>query len=450
MNNFNDIDKNLINKIEMRLRRDENYFDFLNYDTKEYTHIYHSYPAMMIPMLVRELISIMLEENTKINNLYDPFCGSGTTAVEGILSGLEIYTNDINPLSTLITKVKTNIIEPSFLDCEFEKLKVLLENIEMDYNNGKYKLQKLPNFKNIDYWFKKEVIIKLQLIKETILNIKNIEILEFFLVVFSETVRFVSNTRKNEFKLYRLDEYNLDKWNPNVFKEFKEFCIRNIEGNRRFFLKISNKENCKKHIFNKSSMNLSNIIKDEKFDLLITSPPYGDSKTTVAYGQFSRLSLQWLDMNNNLEVNQLDNIMLGGKIDKNMEIMNVINNLKSKTLSKIFNKIKENDNFKENRAIEVLQFFKDIDRTLFEISKVMKINSYQYWVVANRTVKNVNIPMDDILIELFSKYNIKYIYKFYRNIPNKRMPKSNSPTNEKGKKVSTMNKEIILIFRKEK
>lgn len=35
-----------------------------------------------------------------------------------------------------------------------------------------------------------------------------------------------------------------------------------------------------------------------KFDLMITSPPYGDSRTTVAYGQFSRLSLQWLDLEN--------------------------------------------------------------------------------------------------------------------------------------------------------
>ena len=32
-------------------------------------------------------------------------------------------------------------------------------------------------------------------------------------------------------------------------------------------------------------------VKKNSVDLLVTSPPYGDSKTTVAYGQFSRLNV---------------------------------------------------------------------------------------------------------------------------------------------------------------
>ena len=35
-----------------------------------------------------------------------------------------------------------------------------------------------------------------------------------------------------------------------------------------------------------------------------------------------------------------------------------------------------------------------------------------------------------------------------RNIPNKRLPKKNSPTNVKGKKIATMNKEYIVILQK--
>ena len=34
----------------------------------------------------------------------------------------------------------------------------------------------------------------------------------------------------------------------------------------------------------------NNGIESESVDCIITSPPYGDSRTTVAYGQFSRLS----------------------------------------------------------------------------------------------------------------------------------------------------------------
>ena len=31
-------------------------------------------------------------------------------------------------------------------------------------------------------------------------------------------------------------------------------------------------------------------------DLIVTSPPYGDNNTTVPYGQYSYLPLQWIDL----------------------------------------------------------------------------------------------------------------------------------------------------------
>ncbi|ELC8333036.1 DNA adenine methylase [Clostridium perfringens] len=445
---MNNIDRTIVNKINKKIYENKDYFDFVGVDTKDYTHRYHSYPAMMIPMIPRSLLDMTLEE-VNISNLYDPFCGSGTTAVEGVLRGLEVFTNDINPLSTFMAKVKTTPIEPDSLKLAFEKLSYELGELELSYNAGNYTIENLPTFKNIDYWFKEEVIIKLQMIKESILKIENIAIKEFFLAAFSDTVRYVSNSRNSEFKLYRLEEEKLKKWNPNVFNEFKEFSKRNIDGNRAFYKEIGKREN-RKHIYNLSSMNLSDRIPANSFDLLITSPPYGDSKTTVAYGQFSRLSLQWLNLEMEMEVNQLDNVMLGGKVDKELNVEETLNSLQSQTLIEIYNDINENDtNEKKKRGLEVLQFFKDIDKTLSEIARVMKNGSYQYWVVANRKVKNVDIPLDQIIVELFSKYKIIFIERFYRNIPNKKMPKTNSPTNKKGKKVSTMNKEIILMFRKE-
>jgi len=80
----------------------------------------------------------------------------------------------------------------------------------------------------------------------------------------------------------------------------------------------------------------------------------------------------------------------------------------------------------------------------------MKPNSYQCWIVGNRTVKDTQIPMYTIIIELFKKYNIKHVLVFERNIPNKKMPIRNWPTNVAGKISETMNGEIIMIYRKEK
>ena len=34
--------------------------------------------------------------------------------------------------------------------------------------------------------------------------------------------------------------------------------------------------------------------KTDRYDVILTSPPYGDSRTTVAYGQFSLFANAWL------------------------------------------------------------------------------------------------------------------------------------------------------------
>jgi len=67
----------------------------------------------------------------------------------------------------------------------------------------------------------------------------------------------------------------------------------------------------------------------------------------------------------------------------------------------------------------------------------------------NRTVKGIRIPTDDIIVELFkANNNYEHHNTFIRNIPNKRMPKKNSPTNVKGVLESTMNNEYIIILEK--
>ena len=45
--------------------------------------------------------------------------------------------------------------------------------------------------------------------------------------------------------------------------------------------------------------------------MVITSPPYGDSKTTVAYGQFSRWTNEWFQFEN---AQKIDSLLMGGQL----------------------------------------------------------------------------------------------------------------------------------------
>lgn len=440
------VDKNIIKTLENKIKAEPDYLSFYNANTKEYTHCYHSYPAMMIPQIAREFINITKKANQNINNIFDPFMGSGTTLVEGMIQNLKGYGIDINPLAYLMAKAKTTPIEPEYLKNNVIKL---LNNINQKYDlylKGAYRIENLPRFDRIDFWFKPKVIELLQLIKKCILEFEDEQLKNFYLATFSETVRYVSNTRNNEFKLYRMPPEKLKEWNPDVVNIFINHLKRNCEGNNSFYEEVSKSKNfTSPTIVTGNSENLP--FSNNSFDLLITSPPYGDSKTTVAYGQFSRLSSQWLglEIDKNTKINQLDNIMLGGNLEKNINVSDELDKLGSETLRQIFNEIYSID---EKRALEVLQFYIDLDKTLNEVARVMKINSYQYWVVANRTVKGISILTDEIIIEMFKKYGIYHLHRFYRKIPNKRMPLKNSPTNKTGKLSKTMTSEIIIMLKK--
>lgn len=417
-----------------------NFWDFSSSDTKELTHGYHGYPAMMIPQLVQNFIKI-IKEIQDVKTIYDPFTGSGTTLVEGIVNDIDSFGNDLNPLSRLISKVKTTPIDPKTLSYyQTEQIDALKDEISL-YREVGFDVPHRPTFDKLDFWFKDNVIDELQIIKSSIKSINDVDVRDFFMVCFSYTVRQVSNTRNSEFKLYRMQAEKLKTWNPDVLDVFLKKVTHNIEKNKELFNEMKNK-NAKATVYNLNSMDLRSL-EDNKFDFLVTSPPYGDSSTTVAYGQYSRLSLQWLDLKetNDKLIRSLDKNLLGGITKKGDEIFD----LGSPTLTKIINQLMEID---KKRATEVFNFYKDLDVSMSEVARIMKKNSYQFWVVGNRTVKKIKIPTDQIIIEMFEKHNIKHVTTFHRNIPKKRMPKKNSPTNEKGMLVSTMNQEIIFVMRK--
>jgi site-specific DNA-methyltransferase (cytosine-N4-specific) len=423
-------------QMENKIKFKDESWDFRTSFTKYSNHGFHTYPAMMIPQVARRLIE-MYGKDKEI--LLDPFIGSGTALLEARLhkNFKKAYGVDINPLALLISKVKTTPINPEMLKEEYKKL---ISRCNSDHKavNFKEKTIQKPNFFNIDFWFKPKVITDLAIIKENINKIKDKDIRDFFLIAFSETVRNVSNTRNREYKLYKMSQSMLEKHNPNTFKEFMSKAEKSISSMKEFF-KEHNKK-CDVNILAEDSRHLTSI-PPNSVDLIITSPPYGDSRTTVAYGQFSRLGLQWLDYGKD-EVINIDKISLGGIPTKDLK-----NGLDSPTLKKTLDAISKID---PCRAKDVLSFYVDFNKCVQELHRVTKKGAFMCFVVGNRTVKGVQIPTDEIILELFqAKNHYKHHNTFIRNIPHKRMPKLNSPTNISGNHAVTMNEEWIVIIEKE-
>ncbi len=455
------------------------FWDFKEDDTREFTHGIHSYPAMMVCPISRNIIKLV-REVMPVNSIFDPFAGSGTVLVEGMLAGIgTVAGNDINPLALFLSNAKTKNLDISELQREINEL---MSRIQSQYLADKYSydnadiyihdvlgydltakdgwgsdapsiLQKycddvkldisVPSFKNIGYWFKPRAILFLQMIKDNINRIQNVDIRNFIFIAFSESIRLVSNRRNGEFKMFRMPPAKVEKFTPDVIDEFGKILIRNAKKMHSFNEVCADRDIHADVTIYQNDATILPDVPNDAFDLVVTSPPYGDSRTTVAYGEYSRLSLQWLDMSDmtEKEIMGIDRSLMGGKKYRNgFEYL-----LNSEILKDALFKIKDVD---IERAGDVYSFYDDLDKSISAIAQKTKPNGYQFWVVGNRTVKGVLLPTDEIIAELAQNYGMEYVTTVHRNIVNKVMPSANSPTNEVGKTVTTMNTENIVVLRK--
>ena len=384
-------------------------YNFKGYVASANRHAIHQYPAMLHYKMVESLIK---EFGGDI--LYDPFCGSGVSIVESLRQNKKVYGTDINPLALLIADVRAK-------NYNKDKLLNIFERIRLNYDPD------IPQIKNMNYWFKEKNIEQLGKIRSFIKTIEDIEIKKFFLVVFSQAIRNSSLNKNGEFKRYRIKD--IDRFDIDSFEEFE----------RIFFLYINKLESLPFQDYTLLKHDTREPIPLNNVDIIITSPPYGDSKTTVAYGQFSSFSLDWLKELNPYGYGdlKLDSKMLGGKKIE-------VKELPSNAFYNIFRKIKKID---ETRALEVFSFFYDLYLAIKNIVNTLNTNATVCFIVGNRMVKGVQIPMDKICAQIFESLGLKLIDIRVRTISNKRMPSKNSPTNKVGEKSSTMLNEYIVIMK---
>lgn len=471
-----DTDKKLISLLQ---QLPDGFWDFKEDDTREYTHGIHSYPAMMVCPISRTIIKAM-KGIMPISSLLDPFSGSGTVLVEGMLSGIpNVVGSDINPLALFLAKVKTTPLDIRALQ---SSANILLDSIRSRYEQ--YSLQidsvddvltsayaldltaqkgwgdhapryltayceennvdiHVPSFKNIGYWFKPRVILLLQIIKDEINRIEDKDIKDFAFAAFSESIRLVSNRRNGEFKMFRMPPAKVASFSPDVIKEFTSILQRNIEKMNAFVEACSDTGTDSTVTILRNNAAVLQDVPNESIDLVITSPPYGDSRTTVAYGEYSRLSLQWLGIDNLSEkaIMSIDKSLMGGaKFKDGFEYT-----IPSQTLRGSLFRIKDKD---LERAGDVYSFYHDLEKAIKAISEKTRTGGYHFWVVGNRTVKSELLKTDVIITEIADSCGLEHIYTIDRNIINKVMPSLNSPTNKSGAKAGTMTNEHIVVLRK--
>ena len=412
-------------------------------DRSENLHRLFMYPAMMVPATQYAVIQVVADTLPQGAWAMDPFMGSGTSLMSCMEFGFNVYGQDINPFAVMLTQAKVERYDIVQLK---EVCQKVISQISQDASDAVD-----VSFTNIDKWFNKDVQTALSKIRRAIQSVEQQPIRRFLWVIMSEVIRTGSNDRTSTFKLHRRSEEDIEKRNVNVTKEFSTLVVRGIEDIEVYWSKVAS-ENQGRHIDLEVEKDIrwgntkDDVLSKVKFDILVSSPPYGDNHTTVTYGQTSYLPLQWIDPRDLSypfdyvkTTQEIDRQSLGGKINRK-ELLATIEMVygRTPTLRFFFENVPDEE---RNKYYKTLSFISDFDASLDKIVASMKDDAFYIWTIGNRFVGGREIPNDQILVELMESRGIMLFERAERHILNKKQARKNSCS-------QTMEKEHILIFRK--
>lgn len=387
-----------------------------------FTHGFHKYPAKFIPLIPRWAIKKYLNES-KSKTVLDPFCGSGTTLVEGILSGHNAIGFDVDPLSSMISKVKTTRVDVIGLN---EVANWLINGIK-NRKKGLFK----PDCETIEHWFTDDAIKKLSIIRTLINQIpdkfgtdkKTKDIQELLLICLSSIIRRVSNADDESQKTYV--SHTKIKKPEEVFALFLSQLNLFIERISKFS-EITDPKLTSKIVCSSSMQLLTKKITKQTIDLAVTSPPYIKA---VDYIYTQMAELFWIGDLFDMQTQERQNVKkkdyIGNKHLKKTEFINYdpynnplhINKL-DKKLQKVFDSDEKNGH---RHSYVTFKYFADMEKHFSEMAKCLTKGTHYVMVVGDSSVSGIFFETANFLIDLAGRNQFKVVDKWGYKIKNRYM-----------------------------
>ena len=332
-------------------------------------HKIHSYPAKFPYFFLDKAINYYrrTENNKKAINIADIFCGCGTLALEAKKRSLNFWGCDINPVATLIAKVKSETYQS-------RKLKKYYEEIINQYTNKNSLRNTNKFFKNhqIIYWFHKEKIKELAKLKNSIEEkTPKGKYRNFFLCAFSNILKPTSKWFTKSIK-------------PQIDHCKTPACVIDAFSSQYEFMFKANKESIELKSSSKTKIVKKNIVKDRVLknciDLIVSSPPYAVS---YEYADIHQLSALWLEYAKDYRE------LRKGAIGSTYQYEQNISNKKLPDFAIDINKkLSAKDTTK---AKSVAKYFLDIDRAISQAKKMLQKNGMTIFIIGNPRYKGVLI-----------------------------------------------------------
>ncbi len=334
----------------------------------------HSYSKALVDSLVHEF-------GLKAGSwVMDPFCGGGTTLLACKELGINSNGFDILPFSVFLSNVKTR---------EYDIQKLLLTRQKFRVSS-RISLQ-VPSFTDIPIAkkaFSKNIRNELIQIKQSIEEIKDEAVRDFFNLGMLSILESVSNTTKSGGFL-RIVKQRVPSGRA------KEIFLNKIDSMIADIQKFTEMMSWKDIQVSASLSDARSIAVEREYDAVITSPPYPNRHD---YTRIYSLEMLFDFVKNNDELKKIRYETLRSHVEAKKKYHSN-GYVKSKKLSRLISRINRNgtNNPKIGQMLE--GYFEDMFLALEGMRKGLKKKGKIALVVSNVRFAGVNIPVDEILAE---------------------------------------------------
>ena len=397
----------------------------------------HPYPAMIADDLASSIAARYIVPEAFV---VDPFCGTGRTLVAAAEQGARCLGIDINPLAVLVANAKAARPNCHTLD---GLLAALPGTPELTNQATCYDLE--PDRKVT--WFTSLMRLELSGLIAFI-NSQRLEADELAIVavVLSATARDVSLCRKDQWKLHRVGQQKravFSKSAAAVFARRLSAVISEARGSRTpqgTLYALRGDARALLEVLERLPRGGRGCV-----DAVFTSPPYGDSRTTVGYGAVSGMCLGVVRHLSGigdvyLSAGAIDRLCLGGARSTKGDISTCIKEVWDGPY----------DGKTETR---VALYLSDLRSCCDQIAATLKPGGLAIFVLARRRVGGALLFLDRFIENDLHCRGLILEDRFGRNLECKRTPlevdrRARSRLLGVGTLVATMTEELVMIFRK--
>ncbi len=387
----------------------EKYGSIMQFNKNKNTYIHGWYP--FVEGYSKEFIRSIVREYQNINNCLpklcvEPFCGSGTTPLELQKLNINCKSFEVSPFMYNLSKVK---MTTSYTVNSFNKYYNKVQNYLNNPIDDVYSLvtlnasRRIVQKEGLDKWnFDKETMDGILDIKYIINTFKNKKYEQLFTIALASILLEVSNVYRNGKclsykKNWKDQHFSREDVHSKFLKKLNDVFLPDIKTlnqykkNRKL---LSNAKDC--HLGDVRK-NLNKKVADNSVDLVITSPPYLNSRD---YTDTYMVELRVLDyIKNDAQIRKLRKNTIRSHVQVKWHKCNSLN---IQSLKKSIAKLEQNkEKLWNDSLINMIKgYFEDMD-TLFSILyNKMKSGGLIFFNVANSSYNNVEIHTDEIISEI--------------------------------------------------